>query len=138
MLIASPCIDSSHEAHAAIRITPQVMAIGQAAGTAATRCVQQNLASTRDVIRRRAPRGTARAGSVRLSRATQTVALRLRNAACLAASRPARPSRARVRRRQRRQRHGEAPTRPPWNRRDSSAQAGDGPDRGETLLFAGY
>ncbi len=49
VLIASRCIDSSHEAHAAIRITPQVMAIGEAAGLAAATCVKQNLASTRDV-----------------------------------------------------------------------------------------
>ena len=49
VLVASRCIDSSHEAHAAIRITPQVVAIGQAAGTAAALCVKQNLASTRDL-----------------------------------------------------------------------------------------
>ena len=49
VLVASRCIDSSHEAHAAIRITPQVMAIGQAAGTAAAMCVKNNLASTRDL-----------------------------------------------------------------------------------------
>ena len=40
---------STHEAHAAIRITPQVMAIGQAAGTAAAFCVKNNLNSTRDL-----------------------------------------------------------------------------------------
>ncbi len=47
LLIASRCIDCTHEAHAAIRITPQVVAIGEAAGTAAaiaassgTRCVR--------------------------------------------------------------------------------------------------
>jgi hypothetical protein len=49
LLVASRCIDSSHEAHAAIRITPQVMAIGQAAGTAAALCVKNNLKSTRDL-----------------------------------------------------------------------------------------
>lgn len=49
VLIASRCLDSSHEAHAAIRITPQVMAIGQAAGTAAALCVKQGLRSTRDL-----------------------------------------------------------------------------------------
>ena len=49
VLVASRCIDASHEAHAAIRITPQVMAIGEAAGTAAALCVQQGLASTRDL-----------------------------------------------------------------------------------------
>ncbi|MFH1500052.1 MAG: FAD-dependent oxidoreductase [Verrucomicrobiota bacterium] len=49
LLIASRCIDSTHEAHAAIRITPQVVAIGQGAGTAAALCVKQHLASTRDL-----------------------------------------------------------------------------------------
>ncbi len=49
LLVASRCIDSTHEAHAAIRITPQVMAIGQGAGTAAGLCVKHNLASTRDL-----------------------------------------------------------------------------------------
>lgn len=47
VLVASRCIDSTHEAHAAIRITPQVMAIGQGAGTAAALCTKQGLASTR-------------------------------------------------------------------------------------------
>jgi hypothetical protein len=47
LLIASRCLDCTHEAHAAIRITPQIMAIGQAAGTAAALCVTKNLPSTR-------------------------------------------------------------------------------------------
>jgi ribulose 1,5-bisphosphate synthetase/thiazole synthase len=49
LLIASRCIDSTHEAHATIRITPQVMAIGEGAGTAAALCVKQGLKSTRDL-----------------------------------------------------------------------------------------
>lgn len=49
LLVASRCIDSSHEAHAAIRITPQVMAIGEGAGVAAALCVKQNLSSVRQV-----------------------------------------------------------------------------------------
>ena len=49
LLVASRCIDSSHEAHAAIRITPQVMAIGEAAGAAAAQCVKLGLKSTRDL-----------------------------------------------------------------------------------------
>lgn len=49
LLVASRCIDCTHEAHAAIRITPQVVAIGQAAGTAAALCVKGGLASTRDL-----------------------------------------------------------------------------------------
>jgi hypothetical protein len=57
LLIASRCIDCTHEAHAAIRITPQVVAIGQAAGTAAGLCVAENLPSSRllrsDVLRQR-------------------------------------------------------------------------------------
>ncbi|HEY0944172.1 MAG TPA: FAD-dependent oxidoreductase [Opitutaceae bacterium] len=49
LLVASRCIDSTHEAHAAIRITPQVVAIGQGAGTAAALCVRHGLASTRQL-----------------------------------------------------------------------------------------
>ncbi len=49
LLIASRCIDSTHEAHAAIRITPQVMAIGEGAGAAAALCVKQGLTSTRQL-----------------------------------------------------------------------------------------
>jgi len=49
LLIASRCIDATHEAHAAIRITPQVMAIGQGAGTAAALCVKAGLNSTRQL-----------------------------------------------------------------------------------------
>lgn len=49
LLIASRCIDSTHEAHAAIRVTPQVVAIGQGAGTAAALCAKAELASTRDL-----------------------------------------------------------------------------------------
>lgn len=47
LLVASRCLDSTHEAHAAIRITPQVMAIGEGAGAAAALCVKQGLDSTR-------------------------------------------------------------------------------------------
>lgn len=53
LLVASRCIDSSHEAHAAIRITPQVMAIGEAAGAAAALCVKHGLKSTRDLDAKR-------------------------------------------------------------------------------------
>ncbi|CAM3085550.1 FAD-dependent oxidoreductase [Rariglobus hedericola] len=49
LLVASRCIDSSHEAHAAIRITPQVMAIGEGAGTAAALAVAQGHCDTRQV-----------------------------------------------------------------------------------------
>ena len=49
LLVASRCIDCTHEAHAAIRITAQVMAMGQGAGTAAAICVRENLQSTRNL-----------------------------------------------------------------------------------------
>jgi hypothetical protein len=49
LLIASRCIDCTHEAHAAIRITPQIMAIGQAAGTAASICIQRGFEQIRDI-----------------------------------------------------------------------------------------
>ncbi|MEZ0295824.1 MAG: FAD-dependent oxidoreductase, partial [Candidatus Methylacidiphilales bacterium] len=48
LLVASRCLDCTHEAHAAVRITPQMVAIGQGAGTAAAMCAAQCLASTRD------------------------------------------------------------------------------------------
>jgi hypothetical protein len=49
LLVASRCLDCTHEAHAAIRITPQIMAIGEAAGTAAALCLMSQLPSTRDL-----------------------------------------------------------------------------------------
>lgn len=49
LLVASRCIDSTHEAHAAIRITPQVFAIGQGVGTAAALVIEHQLPSTRAV-----------------------------------------------------------------------------------------
>lgn len=49
LLVASRCIDSTHEGHAGLRASPQVCAIGQGAGAAAAMVVTKNLASTRDV-----------------------------------------------------------------------------------------
>jgi hypothetical protein len=49
LLIASRCIDCTHEAHAAIRVTPQIVAIGEGAGTAAGLCFKLGLKSTRDL-----------------------------------------------------------------------------------------
>jgi hypothetical protein len=49
LLVASRCIDCTHEAHAAVRITPQVVAIGQAAGTAAALCHREALTSIRSL-----------------------------------------------------------------------------------------
>ncbi|MEI9997994.1 MAG: FAD-dependent oxidoreductase [Verrucomicrobiota bacterium] len=49
LLVASRCIDATHEAHAAIRASPQICAIGEAAGVAAALVVARKLASVRDV-----------------------------------------------------------------------------------------
>jgi hypothetical protein len=49
LLVASRCIDCTHEAHAAVRITPQVVAIGQAAGAAAALSWQGRLSSVRSI-----------------------------------------------------------------------------------------
>jgi hypothetical protein len=49
LLVASRCIDCTHEAHAAIRVTSQIVAIGEGAGTAAGLCSKLGLRSTRDL-----------------------------------------------------------------------------------------
>lgn len=43
LLVAGRCISGSHEAHASYRVTGTCMALGQAAGLAAARCVAQGL-----------------------------------------------------------------------------------------------
>ncbi|HSI84341.1 MAG: FAD-dependent oxidoreductase [Candidatus Methylacidiphilales bacterium] len=48
LLVASRCVDSTHEAHAAIRVTNQIMTIGQGAGTAAALCANAGI-STREL-----------------------------------------------------------------------------------------
>lgn len=42
LIVAGRCISATHEACAAIRVTPIVMAVGQAAGTAAAQCIHNN------------------------------------------------------------------------------------------------
>ena len=42
LIVSGRCISATHEACAAIRVTPIVMAMGQAAGTAAAQCIQYN------------------------------------------------------------------------------------------------
>lgn len=49
VLVASRCLGSTHEAHAAVRITPQIVAIGQGAGTAAALAVAAGHADSRRV-----------------------------------------------------------------------------------------
>ncbi len=51
LIIAGRCISATHEACAAIRVTPIVMAMGQAAGTAAAQCiVNRQDANNLDII----------------------------------------------------------------------------------------
>ncbi len=49
LLVASRCIDSTHEGHAALRASPQVCAIGEGVGTAAAQMIAGNLTSAREV-----------------------------------------------------------------------------------------
>ena len=49
LLVASRCIDSTHEGHAGLRASPQVCAIGQGVGAAAAQMIARNLPTTRDV-----------------------------------------------------------------------------------------
>ena len=49
LLVASRCIDSTHEAHAAIRVSQQICAIGEGVGAAAAQAVARKLSTVRDV-----------------------------------------------------------------------------------------
>jgi hypothetical protein len=49
LLVASRCIDTTHEAHAAVRASQQVCAIGEGVGTAAAQIITRKLATVRDV-----------------------------------------------------------------------------------------
>jgi hypothetical protein len=44
LLVAGRCISTTHEAHASTRLTPTVMTLGQAAGTAAALCASRGVA----------------------------------------------------------------------------------------------
>jgi hypothetical protein len=48
LLVASRCLDATHEAHAAIRVTNQIMAVGEGAGTAAALCARSGF-TTREL-----------------------------------------------------------------------------------------
>ncbi len=49
LLVAGRCISTTHEAHASTRLTPTVMTLGQAAGTAAALCVRAGSNAPRNV-----------------------------------------------------------------------------------------
>jgi len=49
LLIASRCLDSTHEAHAAVRASQQICAIGEGVGVAAAQAIARNLPTVRDV-----------------------------------------------------------------------------------------
>lgn len=49
LLIASRCLDATHEGHAAVRASPQICAIGEGVGIAAAQMIAKNLPTTRDV-----------------------------------------------------------------------------------------
>ena len=49
LLVASRCLDTTHEAHAAVRASPQICNIGEAVGAAAAQIIRRGLTSTRCV-----------------------------------------------------------------------------------------
>lgn len=49
LLVASRCLDATHEGHAGVRASPQICAVGQAVGAAAAQAVKQNLATVRQI-----------------------------------------------------------------------------------------
>ena len=49
LLVASRCIDSTHEAHAAVRVSHQICAIGEGVGAAAAQVIARKLTTIRDV-----------------------------------------------------------------------------------------
>ena len=49
LLVASRCIDSTHEAHGAVRASPQICAIGEGVGAAAAQMIARKLPDVRQV-----------------------------------------------------------------------------------------
>lgn len=49
LFVASRCLDSTHEGHAAVRASPQVCAVGQGVGAAAAQMITRNLPNVRSV-----------------------------------------------------------------------------------------
>jgi len=49
LLVASRCLDSTHEAHAAVRASQQICAIGEGVGAAAAQAIARKLTTVRDV-----------------------------------------------------------------------------------------
>ena len=49
LLIASRCLDSTHEGHAAVRASQQICAIGEGVGAAAAQAIARKLTTVRDV-----------------------------------------------------------------------------------------
>jgi len=49
LLVASRCLDATHEGHAAVRASPQICAVGQGVGAAAAQMIVKGLPTTRGV-----------------------------------------------------------------------------------------
>jgi len=49
LLVASRCLDATHEAHAAVRASNQICAVGEGVGTAAAQVITRELADVRSV-----------------------------------------------------------------------------------------
>lgn len=49
LFVASRCLDTTHEGHGAVRVSPQICAVGQGVGTAAAQMIARRLNRSRDV-----------------------------------------------------------------------------------------
>ena len=64
LLVASRCLDSTHEAHAAVRASNQICGVGEGVGAAAAQVVERDLATVREVDVAQVQASLRRAGAL--------------------------------------------------------------------------